>query len=65
MNKYERTYRDIADIRAYRKGQFFLVLLTTAFIGLVIGALIYGLYNASQIERAARNQCIIVHDATC
>ena len=65
---YQRTFKDLADsgaISGGRRKSPLLVIVTLAFIGLVIGVLIYGLHNASQIERAARNQCLVVHDPTC
>jgi len=53
------------DISGYRRKSWPLVILTLAFTALVIGGLIYGLYNANQIEKVGRNQCLVVHDVTC
>jgi hypothetical protein len=65
---YQKTFKDLADsgaISGYRRKSWPLVVLTLAFTALVIGGLIYGLYNANQIEKVGRNQCLVVHDVTC
>ena len=65
---FQKTFKDLAqngEIRGNQNPRWPVVLLTLAFVALVIGSLIYGLYNASQIERAGRNECVISRDATC
>jgi len=53
------------EFSGYRRKSPLLVIVTMAFIGLILGALIYGLVNASQIERAGMQACQAVKDPTC
>jgi hypothetical protein len=65
---YQKSFKELVEngaISGYRQKSWPLVVLTLVFTALVIGGLIYGLVNAYQIERAGRNQCLVVHDVTC
>lgn len=65
---YQQNWKDLAqngDIRGNRQPNWALAIVVLALFSLVLGTLLYGLYNANQIERAARNECVITRDATC
>jgi len=47
------------------RGKALFTFTIVVFFGLTLGLLLYGLYNAYQIEKVSRNECVVVHDPTC